>query len=79
MSSQPTPPDASDHSADRLTALEIKASFAEDLIDKLDQTVIRQQSQIDALIHEVLQLRQRLTDPQNGGRTDLRDDLPPHY
>jgi hypothetical protein len=27
----------------RVTALEIKASFAEDLLDKLDQTIIRQQ------------------------------------
>jgi SlyX protein len=28
---------------ERLTKLEVKASFAEDLLDKLDQIIIRQQ------------------------------------
>ena len=63
----------------RLTALEIKASFAEDLQDKLDQTVIRQQTQIAALISEVLHLRQQSSDPQAPGQRNLRDELPPHY
>jgi hypothetical protein len=31
----------------RIEALEIKASFADDAIDKLDQVIIRQQLQID--------------------------------
>ncbi|MBV8124566.1 MAG: SlyX family protein, partial [Paucibacter sp.] len=34
----------------RLTDLEIKISFQEDLLEQLNQTVFRQQEQIDALI-----------------------------
>ena len=63
----------------RLTALEIKASFAEDLLDKLDQTVIRQQTQIAALISEVLHLRQQIGNTQGDTSRNLRDELPPHY
>ena len=64
---------------DRLTSLEIKASFAEDLLDKLDQTVIRQQTQIAALISEVLHLRQQIGNAQGDTPRSLRDELPPHY
>ncbi len=63
----------------RLTALEIKASFAEDLQDKLDQTVIRQQTQIAALISEVLHLRQQIGNAQGDAPRKLRDELPPHF
>jgi SlyX protein len=64
---------------DRLTNLEIKASFAEDLLDKLDQIIIRQQDQIDRLQAEVNWLRQQT--PADGASTprNLLDDLPPHY
>ena len=41
----------------RLTELEIKASFAEDLIDQLDKVIVRQQQQIDALLREVAELK----------------------
>ena len=64
---------------ERLTALEIKASFAEDLLDKLDQTVIRQQTQIAALISEVLHLRQQISNAQGDSPLSLRDEPPPHY
>lgn len=64
---------------DRLTNLEIKASFSEDLLDRLEQIVIRQQTRIDWLTREVQFLRQR--EPIEG--SDLtrnpRDELPPHY
>ena len=64
----------------RLTELEIKASFTEDLLDKLDQVIVRQQQQIDLLIREVSLLRQP---PAEGGITrttsNARDELPPHY
>lgn len=64
---------------DRLTNLEIKASFSEDLLDKLDQIIIRQQDQIDRLTQELLWLRQQTpTDAATGPRS-LRDELPPHY
>lgn len=64
----------------RLTDLEIKASFTEDLLDKLDSVIVRQQQQIDALIREIADLKQQA--PVDGGVTtarSLRDDLPPHF
>ena len=63
----------------RLTALEIKASFSEDLLEQLEQIIIRQQQQIDLLVREVADLRQPSTDGDLGAPRSLRDDLPPHY
>lgn len=64
----------------RLTDLEIKASFSEDAIDQLNAVIVRQQRQIDALLAEVSDLREQLPDdgPSRAFRS-LRDDLPPHY
>jgi SlyX protein len=66
---------------DRITELEIKASFNEDLLDKLDQVIIRQQTQIDALSREVIALRQQATSAPGGEQrgTNAQDELPPHY
>jgi len=63
----------------RLMDLEIKASFTEDLVEQLNQTIFQQQQQIDALIREVSQLRQQTPDGGSGGFRSLRDELPPHY
>jgi SlyX protein len=64
---------------ERLTHLEIKASFAEDLLDKLDQIIIRQQDQIDRLTREVQWLSQQPPPDAAAAPRNLRDDLPPHY
>ncbi|MDP3578918.1 SlyX family protein [Methyloversatilis sp.] len=63
----------------RLTDLEIKASYAEDTLDQLNQIIYRQQQQIDRLERELQQLRQK--QPEAGGPVfrSLRDELPPHY
>jgi SlyX protein len=62
----------------RLTDLEIKASFGEDLLEQLNQTVYRQQRQIDLLLRELAFLRQQGL--EGGGMPrNLRDELPPHY
>ncbi|RZI84084.1 MAG: SlyX family protein [Rubrivivax sp.] len=63
----------------RLTDLEIKSSFTEDLVDDLNQVIVRQQQQIDQLIQEVAFLRQQSSDSGAGGFRSLRDELPPHY
>ncbi len=63
----------------RLIDLEIKASFTEDLVDKLDQIIIRQQRQLDALTREVLALRDLANQPEQQGPRQARDELPPHY
>jgi SlyX protein len=63
----------------RLTELEIKATFAEDLLDHLNDTLTRQQTQIDLLIREVAELKRCLPERASGPFADPRDDLPPHY
>ncbi len=64
----------------RLDALEVKASFSEDTLDRLNDVVVRQQQQIDRLVHEVALLRQQQSAaPDAGAFRSLRDELPPHY
>ncbi|XHS78097.1 SlyX family protein [Burkholderiaceae bacterium UC74_6] len=68
------------NSESRITELEIKASFMEETIEQLNQVVVRQQTQIDLLIREVIDLKRQA--PEEGGGAaprNLRDDLPPHY
>lgn len=65
--------------AHRLTELEIKASYAEDLLDTLNQIVIRQQQQIDQLARELAALRQQMPEAAPQALRNLRDELPPHY
>lgn len=62
----------------RITDLEIKASFAEDTVEQLNQVVVRQQAQIERLIRELVELRDRAAAEPGAPRT-LRDELPPHY
>jgi SlyX protein len=64
---------------ERLNNLEIKASFTEDLVDRLDQVIIRQQDQIDRLSLELSWLRQQAPAEGAGQARNLRDELPPHY
>ena len=63
----------------RLTDLEIKASFSEDLLDQLNQVIVRQQQQIDRLMREIGQLKQQMPDAGTGVFSRSGDDLPPHY
>ena len=63
----------------RLMDLEIKASFAEDLLDQLNHIIVRQQQQIDLLIEELVRLRQPLREAGESQSRQLTDDLPPHY
>ena len=68
------------HATDqRLIDLEIKASFTEDLLDQLEQVIVRQQQQIDALLSEMAHLRQAGTEGPTGSPRNLRDELPPHF
>ena len=63
----------------RITELEIKISYAEDLIDELNRTVFRQQQQIDFLARELNTLRQQVQAAAPAQAANLRDDIPPHY
>ena len=66
---------------ERLIALEVKASFTEDLVDELNRTVARQQQQIEALARELVRLRGQVEamgerDGSGGGTVQ---EVPPHY
>ncbi len=63
----------------RLTALEIKASYAEDLLDRLNEIVVRQQAQIDQLRREAALWREQAQGEGVAVARSLRDELPPHY
>ncbi len=64
---------------ERLEALEVKAAYAEDLLDQLNLTVYRQQQRIDLLLRELHALREQLPAPGSGAPRNPRDELPPHY
>ena len=62
----------------RITDLEIKASFAEDTVEQLNAVVVRQQAQIDRLIRELVELRDRAA-AEPGTARAVGDEMPPHY
>ncbi len=64
---------------DRLNELEMKIVLADDMLDQLNQTIFRQQQQIDALAQEVRALRQQMPQGRNGSGATPLDELPPHY
>ena len=63
----------------RLTELETKLAFAEDLLDTLNQTVVRQQGQIDSLQQQLRLLHRRLQDVLPDEARTPRAEIPPHY
>ncbi|MFZ2972969.1 MAG: SlyX family protein [Ferribacterium limneticum] len=63
----------------RITELEIKISYTEDLVEELNRQVFRQQEQIDLLFREIRALREQAQNAQPQEQRSLRDDLPPHY
>lgn len=63
----------------RITELEIKISYTEDLVDELNRTIFRQQRQIDLLVDEVRALRQQVQAIAPSEARSLRDEIPPHY
>lgn len=72
-------PDIDPRIDERLTDLEVKASFTEDTVEQLNQVIVRQQAQIDRLIRELVELRDRTSAAEPGTPRILRDELPPHY
>ena len=63
----------------RISELEIKISFAEDMIDELNRTVYKQQQQIDRLLAQVETLRDQVQAAAPAEQRSLRDERPPHY
>ncbi|QWD67650.1 SlyX family protein [Polynucleobacter sp. VK25] len=65
-------------SEERITNLEIKLSFTEDLIEKLNETVYKQQQQIEFLYRELKVIKEQASSSGGGGGS-LKDEIPPHY
>ena len=63
----------------RVTRLEEKSAFSEDLLEQLNEVIVRQQNQIDLLVRELTRLKQQATASEAPGFRSLREELPPHY
>ena len=63
----------------RLTELEIKLAFTEDLVERLDAVVIKQQRQIDQLMQELMRLREQVQQAGSATSGPSGDERPPHY
>jgi SlyX protein len=64
---------------DRITNLEIKLSFTEDLIDQLNQTIYKQQQQIEFLYRELKSIKEQASSGESAGNSSPIDEIPPHY
>ncbi|QEA11606.1 SlyX family protein [Comamonas flocculans] len=65
---------------DRLQALELKAVWAEDLLEQLNLSVYRQAQEIERLRQQLAHLRQQLRDgAAPAQQPDPHDEIPPHY
>ncbi len=65
-------------SEERITNLEIQLSFTEDLIEKLNETVYKQQQQIEFLYRELKAIKEQASSGGPSG-SSLKDEIPPHY
>lgn len=63
----------------RIIELELKAAYADDLLDRLNQTVFRQQQQIEGLARALAGLRQQQAPEGPAGVRNPADERPPHY
>jgi SlyX protein len=64
---------------DRITNLEIKLSFTEDLIDQLNQTIYKQQQQIEFLYRELKSIKEQASSGDGLSSNSQKDEIPPHY
>lgn len=63
----------------RVTELEVKLAFAEDLLERLNQQVFEQQKQIAALAGQLAQVSRQMPEAANAPWRSLLDERPPHY
>lgn len=64
--------------ADRIAALEMRATYQEDTIEALNQVVTAQWKQIDALMRQIAEFGERLREAE-AGRPVPASEPPPHY
>ncbi|HXH30985.1 MAG TPA: SlyX family protein [Bacteriovoracaceae bacterium] len=65
---------------DRITDLEIRFSHQQDFIQKLNDVIVSQQTSIERMEKEILDLK-RSVNSEAGvpGKRNLEDDRPPHF
>jgi SlyX protein len=63
----------------RLDEVEAKLAFAEDLLDRMNITIFRQQEQIDLMQQQIRLLHEQLREVRPKEERDLREEIPPHY
>ncbi len=66
-------------SESRLMELESRLAFQDDVIEKLNEAVIRQQQQIERLQAVSKGLSERLTDLADSASDAAGHEIPPHY
>ena len=60
--------------------LQTRLAFQEDSIDAINKIVIKQQSEIDLLKREIIQLKEIVDDfRESQGEAGNSGELPPHY
>ncbi len=64
---------------ERITNLEIKLSFSEDLLEELNQTVFKQQQRIELLVKEIQALKLQMASNTPSEGNSPGDERPPHY
>jgi SlyX protein len=64
---------------ERLTELEVKIAFQDDLLDALNLTVTRQQQQIDLLQQQLRVLYQQMRQNAPGNEDASAHEIPPHW
>ncbi len=62
----------------RLTELEARISFQDDIIEKLNATIIEQWKQIEIHTRQISALNERLSEAELRA-TPVRNEPPPHY
>lgn len=63
----------------RIVELETRLAFTEDLLETLNETVIRQQAHIDRIQQQIRLLHEQMQSSSSNEPRNLRDEIPPHY
>jgi SlyX protein len=64
--------------SERIDALEIRLTFQDETIETLNQTIMAQWQQIDALTRQLAQLKELARETESNA-TDPVNEPPPHY
>lgn len=63
----------------RLMDLEVKSAFMDDLLERLNDIVVRQQDQIDRLTAELRRWQDQADAATPAAPRKLQDEKPPHW